>query len=33
MKRRTREWINKAAGDFSTMMRESRVRMNPNYER
>ncbi|MEA1928946.1 MAG: hypothetical protein U9N73_12140 [Candidatus Auribacterota bacterium] len=32
MKRITREWIDKAEGDFSTMMRESRVRNNPNHE-
>jgi HEPN domain-containing protein len=32
MKRITSEWIDKAEGDFSTMMRESRVRKNPNYD-
>ncbi len=32
MKRTTSEWIDKAEGDFSTMMRESRVRKNPNYD-
>ena len=32
MKRTTREWIDKAEGDFATMERESRVRKNPNYD-
>jgi len=32
MNRITCEWIDKAEGDFSTMMRESRVRKNPNYD-
>ncbi len=30
MKSLTREWIEKAEGDFVTMERESRVRKNPN---
>lgn len=32
MKPLTREWVNKAEGDFALMERESRVRKNPNYD-
>jgi len=32
MKPITREWANKAEGDFAMMERESRVRKNPNYD-
>ncbi len=32
MKPLTREWVDKAEGDFATMEREARVRKNPNYE-
>ncbi len=28
----TQEWIEKADGDWATMMREYRVRKNPNYD-
>ena len=28
----THEWIEKAAGDFTTAGRELRARKNPNYE-
>jgi len=32
MKPTTLEWIAKAEGDFATVLRESRVRKNPNYD-
>ena len=32
MKDITREWIEKAEGDFSSAMRELRARKNPNYD-
>ena len=32
MNPKTLEWIAKAEGDWATMMRESRVRKNPNYD-
>jgi HEPN domain-containing protein len=32
MKGTTREWVEKAEGDFSTAMRELRARKNPNYD-
>ena len=32
MKPLTREWVDKAEGDFATMEREARVRKNPNYD-
>lgn len=32
MKPITLEWIEKAEGDWATMLREYRVRKNPNYE-
>lgn len=32
MKKITREWIEKAEGDFATMERESRARKNPNFD-
>ena len=32
MKPITREWIEKAEGDWATLIRESRVRKNPNYD-
>jgi HEPN domain-containing protein len=28
----TREWVDKAEGDFSTMQRELRARKSPNYD-
>lgn len=28
----TKEWVTKAEGDFSTALRESRARKNPNYD-
>lgn len=32
MKNITREWIEKAEGDWKTLMREFRVRRDPNYD-
>ncbi len=32
MKLLTREWIDKAEGDFATASREIRVRKSPNYD-
>lgn len=32
MKPITQEWIEKAEGDWATLMRENRVRKNPNYD-
>lgn len=32
MKRLTREWIDKAEGDFHLLEREIRARKNPNYD-
>ncbi len=32
MKPITREWIDKAEGDWATLMREFRARKNPNYD-
>lgn len=32
MKPITQEWIEKAEGDWATLMREIRARKNPNYE-
>ena len=32
MKPMTREWIDKAEGDWATLTREFRVRKNPNYD-
>lgn len=32
MKPKTQEWIEKAEGDWATMMREHRVNDNPNYD-
>jgi len=32
MKPLTREWIDKAEGDFATALREIRVRKSPNYD-
>ena len=32
MKPNTKEWIDKAEGDWATMTREFRVRKNPNYD-
>lgn len=32
MKPITQEWIEKAEGDWSTLMREFRARKNPNYD-
>jgi HEPN domain-containing protein len=32
MKPLTREWVEKAEGDYATMEREARVRKNPNYD-
>jgi HEPN domain-containing protein len=32
MKPLTQEWIDKAEGDWSTLMREFRARKNPNYD-
>src|SRR5437764_9851920 len=32
MKPRTREWVKKAEGDFSTAQREVRVRKLPNFD-
>jgi hypothetical protein len=32
MKRITREWIDKAEGDWSSAQREARARKNPNYD-
>ena len=32
MKPITQEWIEKAEGDWGTLMRENRVRKNPNYD-
>lgn len=32
MKPETLEWIEKAEGDWATMMREHRVKSNPNYD-
>jgi HEPN domain-containing protein len=32
MKPITQEWIDKAEGDWSTLMREFRARKNPNYD-
>ena len=32
MKPITQEWIDKAEGDWATLMREYRARKNPNYD-
>jgi len=32
MKPITDEWVSKAEADFATMLRESRVKVNPNYD-
>ena len=32
MKQATQEWIDKAEGDWATLMREYRARKNPNYD-
>jgi HEPN domain-containing protein len=32
MKPLTSEWVAKAEGDFATLVREGRVRKNPNYD-
>ena len=32
MNPKTQEWIDKAEGDWATMIREYRVRKNPNYD-
>jgi len=32
MNPKTQEWIDKAEGDWATLMREYRVRKNPNYD-
>ena len=32
MKPITREWVDKAEGDFAVMERESRARKDPNYD-
>ncbi len=32
MKAITQEWINKAEGDWTTLMREYRARESPNYD-
>jgi HEPN domain-containing protein len=32
MKRDTRAWVTKAEGDFRTMEREARVKVEPNYD-
>lgn len=32
MKAITQEWVDKAEGDWTTLLRESRARKNPNYD-
>ncbi len=32
MKAITQEWVDKAEGDWATLLRESRARKNPNYD-
>lgn len=32
MKRLTREWVQKAEGDFASLQREMRARKSPNYD-
>ncbi len=32
MNLKTQEWIDKAEGDWATMLRENRARKNPNYD-
>ncbi len=32
MKPETKEWVDKAEGDWETMLRESKVSVKPNYD-